>query len=81
MTIDEALEDFESCYPGYDWNIYQLAYINGKYQGNGKSRIDCHSPISSGGGPRWLVICDRNNIPAGFLKLKQAIEEFPHGNW
>lgn len=81
MTIDEAITDFEKCYPGYRWNIHQLAYINGFFQGEGKSRIDAYSPFSSGGPPRWMVICDKDNIPDGFLNLKMTIEALPSGNW
>lgn len=76
MTIEEAIKDFEKEYPDWSWKIRKESY-----QGINKSRIDVHSIFSSGGGPRWFVICEKNNIPEGFLNIKREIEKFPSGNY
>lgn len=76
MTIEEAIKDFEHEYPGYAWTIHGVALIRGFYQGDDKVAIYCRSPFSSGGF-NWRVVCPKDNIPSGFLAMKQRIIDFP----
>lgn len=80
MTIDEAIQDFEKEWPDFAWTIDKLAYINGKFQGYTKARISVKHPLSSSSSSCYYVICERDNIPAGFLELKRILEA-KEPNW
>lgn len=57
-TVDEWLDTFEKEFPLYRWSLHNTSYIDGHYQGDGKKQLIIHSPISSGGGPKWGFVED-----------------------
>ena len=75
MTIDEAIKDFEKEWSDFTWTIRRHAYVDGFFQGKDKCRIEVIHPLNSSFGCYKFVICDKDNIAAGFLKMKQLLEE------
>ena len=55
-SIDAATALIERVLPGHNIRFSSHAYINGVYQGDGKSIVTIYSPLSSGGPPRWTGI-------------------------
>lgn len=57
-NLDTIIIEFEEKYPEYRWKLFNRAYDNGVYLGDGKKQLMVYSPFSSGGNPNWSFVTD-----------------------